>query len=53
MFFAVAQFRGVTLAEVLYGGDDVGGPAWDGRAWNSHSGRESLFWLAAEACLRL
>ena len=52
-FFAVAQFRGVTLAEVLYGGDDVGGPAWDGRAWNSHSGRESLFWLAAEACLRL
>lgn len=52
-FFAVAQFRGVTFAQVLYGGDDVGGPAWDGRAWNSHSGRESLFWLAAEACLRL
>ncbi len=52
-FFAVAQFRGVTFAQVLYGGDDVGGPAWDGRAWNSHSGRESLFWPAAEACLRL
>jgi len=24
-FFAVARFRGVTLGQVLYGGDDVGG----------------------------
>src|SRR5690348_9253832 len=52
-FFAVAQFRGVTLAQVLYGGDDVGGTEWSPREWDSHSGREALFWLAAEACLRL
>jgi uridine phosphorylase len=52
-FFAVAQFRGVTFAQVLYGGDDVGGAEWSAREWNTHSGREALFWLAAEACLRL
>jgi len=53
-FFAVAQFRGVTLGQLLYGGDDVGGDVWDGRDWTNHlSGREKLFWLAAEACSRL
>jgi uridine phosphorylase len=53
-FFAVAQFRGVEFGQLLYGGDDLGGEAWDHRAWNSHlTGREKLFWLAAEACLTL
>jgi len=53
-FFAVAQFRNVTLGQLLYGGDDVGGEVWDGRDWTKHlSGREKLFWLAAEACSRL
>ena len=27
-FFAVAQFRGVTFAQMLYGGDDVSGAEW-------------------------
>jgi uridine phosphorylase len=53
-FFAVAQFRGVTFAQLLYGGDDVSGAAWDARRWNDRASvREGLFWLAAEACLKL
>jgi uridine phosphorylase len=53
-FFAVAQFRGVTFAQMLYSGDDVSGSDWDQREWNDRfSVREKLFWLAAEACLRL
>jgi uridine phosphorylase len=53
-FFAVAQFRGVTLGQILYGGDDVSGEDWDHRNWQAQPGvRERLFWLAAEACLSL
>jgi len=54
-FFAVAQFRGVTFAQMLYGGDDVSGSGeWDSRGWHSRAEvRENLFWLAADACLRL
>ena len=53
-FFAVAQFRGVTFAQMLYGGDDVSGAEWDTRRWNKRmSVRERLFWLAAEACLAI
>ena len=53
-FFAVAQFRGVTLAQMLYGGDDVSGEEWDDRGWVKQTTvREKLFWLAAEACLTL
>lgn len=51
---AVAQFRGVILGQVLYGGDDLSGEAWDNRGWQSRKEvRESLFWLAVEACLEL
>lgn len=53
-FFAVARFRGAEFGQLLYGGDDVGGDVWDHRDWTAHlSGREKLFWLAAEACLIL
>jgi uridine phosphorylase len=53
-FFAVAQFRGVSFAQLLYGGDDVSGEHWDSREWHKQSSvREKLFWLAAEACLEL
>jgi len=53
-FFAVAQFRHVTFAQILYGGDDVSSDTWDARDWDTtaRSVREKLFWLAAEACLR-
>lgn len=51
---AVAQYRGVLLGQVLYGGDDLSGNSWDDRGWQSRTEvRESLFWLAVEACLRL
>jgi uridine phosphorylase len=53
-FFAVARFRGVTFAQMLYGGDDVSGEEWDHREWHTRrSVREDLLWLAAEACLLL
>jgi purine-nucleoside phosphorylase len=51
---AVAKFRNVVLGQVLYGGDDLSGDEWDHREWRSRADvRENLFWLAAEACLRL
>jgi purine-nucleoside phosphorylase len=53
-FFAVAQFRGVTFAQILYGGDDLSAESWDSRHWQHQASvREKLFWLAAEACLML
>jgi len=52
--FAVAQFRGVELGQVVYAGDLVVPEGWDGREWHRRtSDRELLFWLAVEACLRL
>lgn len=51
---AVAQFRGAILGQIVYGGDDLSGVEWDQRAWHSRKEiREGLFWLAADACLRL
>jgi uridine phosphorylase len=51
---AVAEFRGVEFGQVLYGGDDLSGEEWDSRGWVTRTEvRESLFWLAAEACLDL
>jgi hypothetical protein len=52
--FAVAAFRGVTIGQLLYAGDDLSGESWDPRGWDEHaSGRELLFRLAAEAVLSL
>ena len=51
---AVAQFRDVILGQVIYGGDDLSGPEWNNRAWQSRDEiRERLFWLCAEACLAI
>lgn len=53
-FFAVARFRSVTFAQILYGGDDLSGEAWDHRDWyRQTSMRERVFWLAVEACALL
>jgi uridine phosphorylase len=52
--FAVAQFRGVKLGMILYGGDDVSGADWDHRGWEKKvSVRRQLPLLAIEACLKL
>jgi uridine phosphorylase len=48
--FAVARFRGVALAQMLYAGDDLSGDAWDSRGWQAHAtGRDLLLRLAVEA----
>lgn len=53
-FFAVASFRGVAFGQMLYGGDDVSGTEWTRRGWQKNRPvRESLMWLAAEACLSM
>jgi len=53
-FFAIARFRGVQFAQLLYAGDDLSGEVWDHRSWHrDESTRERVFWLAAEAALRL
>jgi uridine phosphorylase len=52
-FFAVAQHRKISFAQLLYAGDDVGGAEWDHREWVRLPVRERLFWLAAEACLAM
>ena len=53
-FFAVARFREVIFGQLLYSGDDLSGDEWDSRDWDSQtSTRENLFWLAAEAALKL
>ncbi|MFX1236564.1 MAG: nucleoside phosphorylase [Promethearchaeota archaeon] len=53
-FFAVAKFRNVQISQILYGSDDISGDEWDRMNLGKKiSLREKLFWLAAEACLRL
>ena len=52
--FAVAQFRGVTLGQILYGGDLVKPEGWDSRSWNSRTAaRRLLFDLSVEAVCKL
>jgi uridine phosphorylase len=50
----VAHYRNVRFAQLLYAGDSLAGPEWDGRGWTKVTTiREQLFWRAADACLRL
>lgn len=51
---AVAAFRGVPLAQIVYCGDDLAGESWDHRSWQSVADvREDLFTLAATSALAL
>lgn len=51
---AVAAFRHVPLAQVLYGGDDLSGESWDHRSWQSRAEvRDNLIEIAAAAAVRL
>ena len=53
-FMAVARFRGVRFAQLLYAGDSVAGATWDERGWNrAASIREATFRLGLEAAVRL
>jgi uridine phosphorylase len=49
---AVAQYRGLRLAHLLYAGDMVAGDTWDGRGWDrAHDVRERFFRLAVRTAL--
>lgn len=49
-FCAVARFRKVQFAQLLYGGDNVSCEAWDSRNWHETKDiREGLLMLALEA----
>jgi len=49
-FFAVAQFREITLGQVVYGGDLVIPEGWDGRNWlERNDARRLLFDLSVKA----
>jgi uridine phosphorylase len=53
-FFAVAQFRGIEMGQLVYGGDLVVPEGWDFRDWTTHrSARELLFQLAVESVLKI
>ncbi|NQU06688.1 MAG: nucleoside phosphorylase [Calditrichaeota bacterium] len=53
-FFAVAKFRKVLFAQILYGSDDVSGSEWDTRrGFSRRDLRRGLFDLATEICLEL
>ncbi|MBA4384884.1 MAG: purine-nucleoside phosphorylase [Anaerolinea sp.] len=53
-FFAVAQFREVTLGQVVYGGDLVIPEGWDGREWHKRGDdRRLMFEMAVKAVLNL
>jgi len=50
MFFAVAAHRGVHVAQMVYGADDLSGEEWDERDWrNVPELRKQLFEIALEA----
>jgi uridine phosphorylase len=52
--FAVAAFRGATIGQLLYCGDDLSAETWDHRGWDRATGvRQRLFEIACAACLRL
>jgi uridine phosphorylase len=53
-FIAVARYRNVQFAQLLYAGDSLAGPEWDERGWtHAKTIREHLFWQAVDGCLRL
>lgn len=53
-FIAVARYRGLRFAQLLYAGDSLAGETWDSRHWDrAGSIREGLFEVAARAALAL
>ena len=52
-FFAVARFRGIAFAQLLYAGDDVSGEQWAHRRWDRSPSRQLTFDLAVDLALAL
>lgn len=51
--FAVARFRGIRFAQLLYAGDDVSGATWDGRHWSRSEARSRVFEAAVRVAVAL
>jgi uridine phosphorylase len=53
-FFAIAQFRGVIVGQLLYGGYNLAAEVWDNRGWQrQYSLREKLLLIAIESVIAL
>jgi uridine phosphorylase len=52
-FFAVARFRSVRFAQLLYAGDDVSGAVWNSRKWERSASRQLTFDLAVDVAVAL
>jgi uridine phosphorylase len=53
-FIAVARYRHLRFAQLLYAGDSLAGESWDYRHWDSAlEVREGLFYASARAALNL
>lgn len=53
-FIAVARYRDLRFAQILYAGDSLAGAEWDSRHWeHARAIREHLFYVAARAALEL
>jgi nucleoside phosphorylase len=53
-FIAVARYRHLRFAQLLYAGDSLAGDSWDSRGWDGvREVRERLFYAAARAALNL
>ena len=53
-FIAVAKYRGLRFAQLLYAGDSLAGEEWDSRSWSgARTVREQLFRVSAVAARRL
>jgi hypothetical protein len=53
-FIAVAKYRGLRFAQLLYAGDSLAGEEWDSRSWSAaRTVRERLFRVSALAARRL
>jgi len=51
---AIARYRQLQFAQILYAGDSLAGETWDERSWqNAGEIREKLFYVAARAALAL
>jgi uridine phosphorylase len=53
-FIAVARYRDLRFAQMLYAGDSLAGDTWDSRHWDhARDVREQLFYVAARAAVAL
>jgi uridine phosphorylase len=53
-FIAVARYRHLRFAQLLYAGDSLAGESWDYRNWDgAREVRETLFFASARAALAL